>query len=736
MLTKVIKNYKYLIVIIFLLLVSVAYLTLVILARQDTLLIDNDQWHFEGQFGVNGHYTHTDDSKIPSELKNNLILFGSWLGDEKNTGKLMSPVFEAPRFLSLYVAGNLDRSGGRLYLRNLERNEVFPLKVRFAPGPKWLNAQWLLPTSWYHSQVQLEAIDNDTDWGGWIAVSAPYAANGPSIILDQVHFYFQIAALYLFHFLLFIWFGLCFAIYLWNKKVIQTPLFIATAILFSCGMGYFTFWVYFGANYLGYQSFGKYFSIAAMLLISIANVRMIKNTHFTTESRTDIILPLTLMFWVGLFYLSLLYWFYEGDFFIADILSRYRFTHDLPIDNVLPKIFADYLYNGMVPKVLIGDWLTSDRPPLQTGSILFQYVLMKPDEVSVHYQVLSTILQCCWVPAIWALSRILGLNNHCIGLIFLFAIFSGFFLLHSVFTWPKLLAGSLTILTIALLIQQGHSFTRIGLAGASYALGLLSHGGVIFSVFALAFIAFIPRFYPGIKSLLIGSLVFIILIIPWLAYQKLHAPPGNRLVKWHFAGVTQIDNRTTVDTLVDAYQSLSIWEIINIRWANIQNMIGKNSLTLKTALQIRIKEFFHIINALVILNIGWIFFVHFWLQRHLYRNVDFQIMTLSGFTLISLVIWWLLTFLPGSTNIHQGSYATMISLFLILSILIANLPKIIGYLLAYTQVLYFIIVWVLATVSIDDAYLLNVPAITATGLIFLLLQYHIKMIDAASEKNF
>ena len=46
---------------------------------------------------------------------------------------------------------------------------------------------------------------------------------------------------------------------------------------------------------------------------------------------------------------------------------------ELPIDNEIPRRFADKLYQNLDPRdFLIGlDWTSSDRPPLMTGFILF-----------------------------------------------------------------------------------------------------------------------------------------------------------------------------------------------------------------------------------------------------------------------------------------------------------------------------------------------------------------------------
>ena len=49
-------------------------------------------------------------------------------------------------------------------------------------------------------------------------------------------------------------------------------------------------------------------------------------------------------------------------------IAAHRFTlQQLPADNVIPQIFAERFLNDQSPKALIGDWSSSDRPPLATG---------------------------------------------------------------------------------------------------------------------------------------------------------------------------------------------------------------------------------------------------------------------------------------------------------------------------------------------------------------------------------
>src|SRR5262249_33330422 len=108
------------------------------------------------------------------------------------------------------------------------------------------------------------------------------------------------------------------------------------------------------------------------------------------------------------------------------------------IDNVIPLYFAEKLYAGADHRALVGDWHSSDRPPLQSALVLVQRPLMGLGglPVGLHYQLLGTILQCAWVPAAWALCRSAGLAGCRLALALAMLLTSGFFFFHAVFVWP------------------------------------------------------------------------------------------------------------------------------------------------------------------------------------------------------------------------------------------------------------------------------------------------------------
>ena len=78
-------------------------------------------------------------------------------------------------------------------------------------------------------------------------------------------------------------------------------------------------------------------------------------------------------------------------------------------DNVIPLFFAaKVVTHAPLGGYLLGDWLSSDRPPLETGFVLLQWPQWYPSGREGDYQFLGTVLQSAWLPALWVAFRVRG----------------------------------------------------------------------------------------------------------------------------------------------------------------------------------------------------------------------------------------------------------------------------------------------------------------------------------------
>jgi hypothetical protein len=345
--------------------------------------------------------------------------------------------------------------------------------------------------------------------------------------------------------------------------------------------------------------------------------------------------------------------------------------------------------HGRPPIPFFGDWLSSDRPPLQTGICLAQFAYCKSE---MMYQVLSTVLQSLWIYALYLLLSSFRLDVRAIRVALLTSLFSGFVFINSFYVWPKLLAAAYMLAFSALLLSPEllrditRSPFKAAVGGALLAFGMLSHGGVAFSVLGLAatILVLVRARIIFSKGVWISILACFCLYLSWTLYQKFYDPPGDRLLKWHLAGVTRADPLPFGKTLVKAYSELSWQQLVDYKlrnldvvtsgkgayWSGIGTIlthIGKHKpedaqLVQQTAAGLRALCFFQTAPCLGFLMFGPLALLVGITRR--FRSQEwkaaFILYVYVGFT---IAIWCLLSFGPATTIIHQGSYAVMVSTF-------------------------------------------------------------------------
>src|SRR5207249_2129904 len=138
---------------------------------------------------------------------------------------------------------------------------------------------------------------------------------------------------------------------------------VAAAAVFTCALGYLGFWVYFANPFAG-RAMTAIVCIGslALLALEIARkggplLRLVRGAAFV------------LVFWAGIFYLSLMNLPASGTSESQTHIAATRFVPgQLPVDHVLPRLLADRIRDGADPRDLTPGWHSSDRPPLQTGA--------------------------------------------------------------------------------------------------------------------------------------------------------------------------------------------------------------------------------------------------------------------------------------------------------------------------------------------------------------------------------
>ena len=392
----------------------------------------------------------------------------------------------------------------------------------------------------------------------------------------------------------------------------------------------------------------------------------------------------------------LLAWAYGASGWVDPLgLAASRWTQPLPIDNRLPLYLAQAFQSGHVhvgqPSAVMGDWLYSDRPPLQTAMFMATPGFLLRGADPLAYQSAAVSLQMLSLIAVWALVRSVTSTPWVAVCAVIVTFFSPIVLVNGLFVWPKLLAASFLLCLAA--IHQSPRFDEAkssplagALVGALAALAMLSHGASAFAILGI-----------GLASLVLGRVgrwryvaamivTALALYAPWVAYQKFVDPPGDRLLKWHLAGVVPIDERSFVKTLKDSYKAKTWAELRDIRQGNFAGLVAHTADVLQQTLEaaaaltggqadkaaelgkaLRISQFFGVVAGTGLLGLFYVF----GLAGLIWRESRPMCVAIAA----TLLVWVALLFSPLSAVIHQGSYFPELALIALAVIVMAKLSR-------------------------------------------------------------
>jgi hypothetical protein len=352
----------------------------------------------------------------------------------------------------------------------------------------------------------------------------------------------------------------------------SVPLLLCVALAASGAAAMLSFWAFYLDPLAG--------QVVAFLVAlgSAQGIVLCRPDRLDRELLRDLAAPAALWALASVFVVCL--GFVHGGSGEPLVLAATRFSHELPADNQIPLFFADWYYeNGHSPvPPPFGDWLSSDRPPLQVGYVLAQ----RPfgwDESGLHYEVLGAVVQQLWVVAAWALLTAARLRPLARGLAIVAAIVSDVAIVHGFFVWPKLIAAAFVLAALAMVVSAEWPRLRANPYGAALfaalcALAMLAHGASAFALIPLLGFAAL-RGLPSARWLATAAAVALALIGPWVAYQRLADPPGDRLIKWQLGGSLAIDDRGSLETIGDGYEAAGLDGTLANKWGNVTKIVGQ-----------------------------------------------------------------------------------------------------------------------------------------------------------------
>lgn len=590
--------------------------------------------------------------------------------EDKPSPFAQTSTFRAPRFMRFYAIGWA--KSPTFSLQRVSDGLKFPLVPFDQNQTHWSWSDYELPADWRGTEVRITA-EGAPEKGLWRAFSEPLESGGRAPMGDAI----KLLGLTTLHFAALMLCALAVAaLAVWGgvRDRVQAGLVTLTATAIP---GYFVFWLTFCMPRAS-RYYAMAFFLAAALALFVALKKLDDAGRAVLKS---LFAPLLLTGTVAL--MVLCSGFLYGGMNDAQARAQTRYLPRLPPDNEIPLLLALGTRLPHVPSPLQGNWLASDRPPLQSGIVLAHFPLFrKPREQG--YTVISVLAQSLWVFGLWLLLSAFALSPRAISVALAACLFSGFAFLNTFFVWPKMLAAAYGFGFLAALVAKPpKQLARLGWAipGALLAFSLLSHGGTAFALVPAVPLILLWKKPAPVKRMAAAILFGVLIYSPWMLYQKFYDPPANRLLKYHLAGVEQVDPRPFGETLKTAYGKLPWSEIAHYKQQNFSFAFGEGWLSLqrtglllrslvqgrwedaaKRGFELREQMFFHPAPTL-----GLFLFAPFALLCGLSRRgrtTEWRTACLFWiFTLAASAFWCLAMFGPSSTSIHQGAYVTMLLAF-------------------------------------------------------------------------
>jgi hypothetical protein len=466
--------------------------------------------------------------------------------------------------------------------------------------------------------------------------------------------------------------GAAAALFAARRGLTSVPVLLAIFLAASGIVATLAFWAYYAEPVLG-ESFSYFTVLGAIGIAAWA----LYGGHLQRPLLRRLATPLALWGLGSLFLVFL--GFLHGGTDQPLGMAMTRFSAPLPNDNAIPYFFGEWFFDhghGEPPPLFAGDWLGSDRPPLQTGYLLARRALGWHD-AELQYQVLGIVLQQLWIVGLWALLLAARVGRLTRALAMATVLVSDVAIVNGFFVWPKMLPAAMLLAAAALVItplweQVRRSLWGAALVAALFGLAMLGHGSSIFGIVPLLLIA-AWRSLPGWRWVGIAVAVGLMLLVPWSAYQRYAEPPGNRLIKWQLAGVIDLDDRSAGETLLDSYREAGIDGTLHNKAENFVVISGGGPMAehLDEAVgavkdgdfELFVEDFRNIFFFNLLPSLGLLLFVPLVMvaarRRGRLRPIEwsFALTCFAAFA-IGAVFWALLLFgnEAARTVIHQGSY--------------------------------------------------------------------------------
>ena len=604
----------------------------------------------------------------------------------------MKPVIPG-KTLELYLGGSLKDNSVNLILRDLDSDEQLELRTKLKIDGISLY-RWSIPREWRQRTTALIATDENPRQDSWIGLSKPLKSAPAHIHYEHTLDLFFVLLNLVVPLSLLLLLGITGYTLLHRVWKGAEDYMVILVMTIPLAFAYCQFYIALESLFTAYL-LGTGCLVFATVFVIMGGVQ---RSDFP-EQQLRYFLPVFLLVLLAVVMTSSILYMGWSSHNSVRLAQERLLPERLPLDNYLPLLTLDRLYDQDSLKPFIIEWRSTDRPPLQAAAcLLVRPFFLDPVE---GYQVVSTWLHASILIGIAFLLQSLCISRRNMLIICSLILFSGTFLINTLFVWPKLFAIAFPLFGTGLLLRNDHferSFPFWFILGSISAFALLIHPGSLFALFAMILVYTLKYRKLCWQQIVAGLLVLAIWMLPWMLYQKNYDPPGDIMQKRFFANYPYFDDVRLPQALKIGYGELTLKTWADGRWENIKTVVGNFRRAygvffeqlLSESLRLRIYTFNFIGISLIPIILGYP--MAWFARKDQPEKLKRSLPVLFSILALGLTGWIILILPPGRTIITHGSFYFPVLIMVIAGLLVQHRPKLLTGLFVI-QLLYFQVIW-------------------------------------------
>jgi hypothetical protein len=291
--------------------------------------------------------------------------------------------------------------------------------------------------------------------------------------------------------------------------------------------------------------------------------------------------------------------------------------------------------------------------------------------------------------------------------------FSGLAFVNILFVWPKLYSALYQAIAFYMAykiwVSKKKETKYYIYYGVAASLGLLAHGGSVFYLVPLSVLV-LYKSKGYLLDLSKGLLASIVVYAPWIYYQKVIDPPGDRLLKQHLANGIGMGDREigALESIKQYYSSVTLDEWLYVKTVSLKNIFTNLYFHIDEILSYTNRDW--LVPTFRYIDFSYLFFSSllvvfiFFIKDQKEDERSFLRLMIASF--IGYIAFWVII-LTNYITLHIGAYFGVMSGFIAITLIVYRFNRVLFYILAFLNLLIFFKEFIVGYVSFSKDYIIT-----------------------------